>query len=295
MNQERIGEFSILSKALIWSLFPIVTGVLVGVFTPIFALALSTTIAAGFFAIALTIQNKWHELLVREAWMDLFWVAMLNGVLFYGLFFTGLQYTSAGNASIIAMTEVFFTMVILGRVTKKEALNSATVIGGTLMVIGTLPIVFQGTFTPNPGDLLILLAAASAPFGNLYTKQARTRVGPTAILFVRSVIAGISLFALSYAIDGAFPTTIPLGLLALFFMNGLIMLGFTKILWIEGIHRLTISKAISLLATNPVFTLFFAYLILGDIPTIFQLSGLVPILIGVWFLTHASYGKNERT
>ena len=70
-------------------------------------------------------------------------------------------------------------------------------------------------------------------------------------------------------------------------------MGFSKVIWIESIHRIRISKTISLSSVSPSFTLFFAFLILGDIPTVWQLIGIVPMLLGVYVLTRPS--KLEQT
>ena len=65
-------------------------------------------------------------------------------------------------------------------------------------------------------------------------------------------------------------------------------MGFSKILWIEGIHRIPVGKAVSLEAINPAFTLILAYFILHEIPTKWQIFGFLPIFIGVLFVTDFS-------
>jgi len=68
-------------------------------------------------------------------------------------------------------------------------------------------------------------------------------------------------------------------------INGFLLFGISKILWIESIHRISVTKATSLGSVNPVFTLIFAFLILGDIPTIIQITAFIPLFIGILFLT----------
>jgi drug/metabolite transporter (DMT)-like permease len=62
------------------------------------------------------------------------------------------------------------------------------------------------------------------------------------------------------------------------------MFGFVKMLWIEGIHRVSVVKANALTSTAPLFTLFFAWLILHNTPTIWQLSSFIPMFIGILLL-----------
>ena len=210
---------------------------------------------------------------------------LLMGILLYGLLFFSLQYTTPGNVSIISLMEVFFTMVLLGAVTKHETLSRVTIIGGALMVIGAFFVIFQGSLKPNPGDMLVLLAMAVPPFGNLMTKKVRSYMSAATLMFARSTIAGIFLLFLAWVL-GDIPNTMPSwGMIGLIALNGFVLLGFSKILWIEGIHRIQISKAISLSSINPAITLFFAFVILHQRPTLFQVLGLVPIMAGVWLLT----------
>ena len=284
-NTERTGEILIFSKSFFWALYPIVASILVFYLSPIFALAISTLAAAIFFAILLTIQKKWHELLIRPAWKYLLPMILLLGILFYGLQFFALQYTTPGNVAIISLMEVFFTMFLLGAVTSIEKLSKITIVGGILMVIGAFFVIFQGTLTQNPGDLLVLLATTLPPFANVFAKKARKYMGSASIMFARSIIAGLFLICLAWA-WGDIPTTMPSwNIIGLIGINGFLILGLSTILWIEGIHRIQISKAISLASITPAITLLFVYIILKQPPTIFQLLGLVPITLGVFLLT----------
>ncbi len=295
MKQERAGELFIFFEALLWSFFPIVSGLLLITFPPIFTLSVSTLIAGVFFAFVLTIKKLWHELLIRHVWKDLLIMIFLLSILFYLLVFFGLQYTTAGNAGIVLLMEVFFTMFLLSVITKKEQLTSRTMWGGALMVLGAFFIIFQGSFVPNKGDAIIFLATAIPPFGNYFMKRIRKSMSAYPIMFIRSIIAGICLLILSYAIETISLKSISLFHVALFAINGILLFGLSKVFWIEAIHRMTISKTISLASMTAAFTLFFAYIILKDVPTIFQISGLIPIVIGVRLLTHnkTTYASNR--
>ena len=69
-------------------------------------------------------------------------------------------------------------------------------------------------------------------------------------------------------------------------INGFVVLGFSKILGLEGIHRISVTRAASIACFAPLFTLFFAYLILHQVPTIWQLSSIAPLLIGLVLLNY---------
>ncbi|MBI2356020.1 MAG: DMT family transporter [Candidatus Doudnabacteria bacterium] len=67
-------------------------------------------------------------------------------------------------------------------------------------------------------------------------------------------------------------------------INGLIMLGLSKIFWLEAIHRISVVKANALSSMGPLATLFFAWIILRDAPTSWQLLSIVPMIFGVVLL-----------
>ena len=211
-------------------------------------------------------------------------VTILIGVIFYGLNFIGFQHTSAGNGSIILMMELFFTMGIL-RWWGGEYLSPAQVVGAILMLVGAVLVLFQGTFVPQKGDLLLLAATVFPPLGNFYAREARQFVSSSVVLFCRSVLSAGFLLLAALCVNGvpligdlqhSFPYLL---------INGFVLFGLSKLLWLETIHRIEISVGLALGAVTPAFTLLYANLILGDIPTAFQLWGLLPTMAGIVLLT----------
>ena len=70
----------------------------------------------------------------------------------------------------------------------------------------------------------------------------------------------------------------------LLLLNGVVIFGISKIFWVEGIHRMSVTKANALSSLNPFITLIFAWLLLKDAPTVWQLSALAPMILGVILL-----------
>jgi len=291
-SREIQGEVIMFFENAMWALFPIFVLLTVSKVSSIFAAGISTLFAALFFAVLITIKRQWHEIKIKKALRDILIMTALIGVIFYVLLFIGIKQTTAGNAGIILLMEVFFTMIILG-LWKKEKQTIKTIGGGGLMVIGAFFVMFKGTFAFNQGDLIILLATAIPPIGNYYAQRARKLVSANMIMFIRSAIAGFFILGLAFLLEQ------PPGLIDIqnsllnLFVTGFIILGLSKILWIEAIHRITITKAISLSAYAPAFTLVFAYFILGDIPTIWQILGFLPMLAGVYLITEIRNFKKQ--
>ena len=278
------GELSLTMSAFLWSFAPVFLILTFSKIQPLYTAALSTLAAAIFFALMVTICRQWHEIRITNAWKDILLTTLMNGVLFYMLLFIGTSKTTAGNAGIVMQMEVFFSMFILG-LWKKEKMVFKHKIGAVLMIIGASIILFPGHLNINQGDLIILIATAFPPIGNYFTQKARKKVGPNMIMFIRSVIAGLFILLFASIFETA-PSYFALSnSVFLIFINGIFLFGLPKIFWIEAIHRIPITKAISLSSVSPAFTLIFAYFILGEIPTAWQLLGLIPIIAGILFLT----------
>lgn len=108
LSTERVGEASILAEAMLWSLFPIVTILSFSSVSPLVSLGLSTFFATLFFAVLLTMRRSWRDVVNVRALPDMLLATLVLGILYYVLIFFGLQYTSAGNASILLLSDIFF-------------------------------------------------------------------------------------------------------------------------------------------------------------------------------------------
>lgn len=281
---EKTGEQIAFAKAVLWGFFPIFLIVSYDSVPVIYSVAFSTILSALIFVPLLFITGKYRELFNKTAWPSIFKTVIINGIIYYLLIFTAASYTSATNVSTLALIEILTTILIL-RIWGKEFLKREEILGAILMMIGACIVIFPKEFSLNKGDLLVILACLVTPFGNYYSQSARKIVSSLTILSIRSVISGMALLILAFFLK-PFPNKTELSqALPSLMISGLIMLGFTKILWVEAIHRISISKTLAILAIAPVFTLIGAYFILNETPTIQQLLGLPIIFCGVLLLT----------
>ncbi|PIR96008.1 MAG: hypothetical protein COT92_03360 [Candidatus Doudnabacteria bacterium CG10_big_fil_rev_8_21_14_0_10_42_18] len=284
LSETRKGEIAIFSQGILWSLFPIITILSYSSLSPLTSLAWSTALASVFFTVWVTVKHKWRELKHKTAMFDVLMATLFIGIFLYGLFFFGLKYTTAGNASIIALMEIFFSFLFFN-IFRKECISRQQLLGAILMLLGALIILLPGFTEFNKGDALIFIAMAFAPIGNHFQQKARKKISSEAMMLIRSVIT----FPIILIIAKFFGETITISGLndSIWFIliNGILLLGFSKILWLEAIHRIPVTKAISLTGIEPLFTLFFAFLILKEIPTNWQLTAFVPLFFGIILLT----------
>ncbi len=286
LTETRKGELAILAESLINSLLPIVTLLSFSILKPLFSLAYSLALSALFFAFWVFLKNKFGELKNRQIIKDALGVALLIGVGYYGLYFWGLNYTSANNSGIILQMELFFSFLFFN-VWKKESLTKAHLFGAGLMLLSTLLIFYpqMQKLDFNKGDLLILLCTALPPMGNFLQRKIRRQISGESLMLMRTAMSLPFIFLLAFIFHGFNLPAVNLSLLLFLIFNGVVILGVSKIFWLESILRISVTKANALASIRPFLTMLFSYLIIKELPQFWQLAAIAPMLCGVYFLT----------
>ena len=283
MTKEREGEIFMLGLSLLESWFPIFSIIAMKQIGALYTYGFSLIIALVFFLTLMFKKSLFHEFNNKNAHKNLlltaFWITLL-----FLLVFIGMQYTSAGNMAVIIFLQLLFSYLyfnILG----KEKMHISHTIGAVIMSIGALLILFPDDFSLNKGDLIILLAAAIAPIANMYSKRAREESSTESILTFRTMVAIPFVFVLAFFLEDTLIYDNFLIALPYLFFIGLLIFGVSKILWVEALHRISITKISALLALVPLLTLFFAYLFLDEIPELRSMLGVIPIIVGGYLIT----------
>ncbi len=288
-NTEKEGIIYILANTFLAGTFPVIAIIALKSSAAMVVLLWSTFFAMLYFAFLLTLQRKWGEIRNIEALKDALWTVAIIGVAYQMLFFFGLSNTTAGNASIMALSEIFFSFLFFC-IWKKEYISGANIFGSFLIVVGALIILLPALGEFHYGDLLILSAVAVAPVGNFFQRRARTKVSGEMILFLRSFLSLLiflviaSFFSVDYSWDKTKNNLLPL------IINGVIMLGIMKSFWLEAIHRISVVKANAFGTLKPIVTLLTVWIFMHSPPTKAQLFSLIPISIGIFLLNY----KNKQ-
>ncbi|SFZ97764.1 hypothetical protein MNB_SV-5-134 [hydrothermal vent metagenome] len=265
------------------SWFPILSIVAMSYVGALHTYAYALMVALVFFFVIMKKRKRFSELKNREAYKDLlltsFWITSL-----FALIFIGIQYTTAGNMAVIMVLQLLFSYLYFN-VLGKEKMSTKHIVGAAIMGVGALLILIPDDLSFNKGDLLILLAAIIAPIANLFQKRARNYCSAETILGFRTLVGLPFIGLLAYIYEA--PTTYNNFMLALpyILIIGVAVYVVSKIMWIEALHRISITKVSAMMSFMPVMTLFFAYLYLGEVPEFRQMLGIIPVLIGGYLLT----------
>jgi drug/metabolite transporter (DMT)-like permease len=290
-KHERAGEMMVLGQAFVYGLFPVILSYSGGKIPPLFFAGISTLISGTVIYIYLVYTKKTHELLNKKAMPHILRLTLFM-VIGYCFFYIGGSQTTGINISILAQAEIVFTFFFAG-LFFGEKMPLKKIMAGLLVMLGTLMILYNGAFSLNPGDLMILAATAIFPFGNKNAKKAMDYVSPQTVLTIRSFLSAIAFLTISAFSESAF-TNIPDILSSnwhLILLNGILIFSLTKVMWYEGLRRIDLTKAITLGMTFTAFGVLYSMILLKEIPTLYQGLGFMVVMLGVFVITRKDKGN----
>ncbi len=283
MMKEREGELLMLGLTVLESWFPILSIVAMSYVGALHTYMYSLIIALFFYLLIMYKRKRFAELKNKAAYKDLFlttfWITFI-----FTFIFIGMRYTTAGNMAVIVFLQVLFSYLYFN-VFGNEKMETIHLSGAFIMGVGALLILFPEDFAFNKGDWLILISAAAAPIVNLYQKRARSYCSAETILGFRTVVGLPFVALLAYFSEPSVSYEDFMSALPYIFLIAIGIYVASKIMWIEALNRMSITKLSAMLALLPMMTLFFAYIYLDEVPEFRQIMGIVPVLVGGYLIT----------
>ncbi len=284
LSEERKGEVCIFFEAILWGIFPLLTFMSLSTLGPLFSGGLSQLLSLFVIAPFAIKHKTFPNVLRREVVKPVILSAILIGAIFYSLLFIAGKYEDPVTIGILLLFEVPATYLVL-LLFGKERVRCTQVIGSILVLIASFMVIYKEDFSLRLTSFLVIIAVFFPPMGNYYSKIAREFVSASVLLFVRGTLSTIFILIFAVLFE-ELPTSNDLkSSLAFIVPNGLLVFGVSKILWVEGIYRIPISKAISINSMFPIVTMLACYLFLGLNPSYSQLLALIPGILGVYLLT----------
>lgn len=198
-----------------------------------------------------------------------------------------LEYTLVSNVSLITSLSPLLTVLMAGFIYKTSRPGRGAYIGSAVAFVGVGLVIFNSSFNMavNPiGDLLALLAAVCWAVYSIMIKPLNAHYDARFItrkVFFYGVVTALPFLAVDPHITPLSVILTSEVLLNLLFLSLVCSLG-CYLLWALSVIRIGALKASNYLYFQPVVTLVFSMLILGEKITIVGGSGCLMILIGVW-------------
>ncbi len=282
----RGAEFLVVTCVL-EALFPVIAHYASSNISPLFFYAAGIFCAACVLGIHVFVRGEFHFRLKRIEWF------LVLGIVFTivalgMLIFIATKMTSSINTAILLQTEMLFAF-LWGHIIFKEKHRWIQGIGVLSIFSGTLLTVFNGSFSVNLGDLLLIIVTFIAPLGNACTKRALKTISVPKLLFLRYSLGCLIVIPVAFLFDD-FAAAAPriyehLWLLTLYVF---LILFVSKLFWYAALRSLKLSIATSIMMVAPALSIIFSFLFLGEQPTPYQLGGLVCALVGVFLLLRNS-------
>ncbi|MBN2896249.1 MAG: DMT family transporter [Campylobacterales bacterium] len=280
---ERKGELYAFSLSALEGFFPIFSIYTIQAYGAVTAYGYTIALSTLLFLLL-----QWRYGLLREMFdpavhRDLLLTSLFIALLFLGIFI-GLRYTTAANASVIMVLQLFFSYLYFNFF-GQERMRALHLTGAALMGIGAIVVLLPQSWRFNPGDLIILASAAIAPLANYYQKRARARVSGLSVMSARNLIALPFLAVAAFAFESPVNPLEHPKALGFLLLNATLIFVLAKLLWVEALHYISVTKLSALAAFIPLWTLLFVYLIDGLIPSTQSLLGACAVVTGAMALT----------
>lgn len=214
-------------------------------------------------------------------------LGLLGNVAYQLCFIVGLDWTQAGNASLLLSTTPGWTVLLSAALGHERPTRwvwfgvGATLVGMALVVLGRGETISLGSQTLR-GDLLMVAASI---LWSVYTVAGRGPLARYGALRVTTWALWVGTPVLvAVGVPGAVRTdfsAVSAGAWLGVLYAGLLAIGLAYLLWYRGVRRLGNSRTAIYSNLVPVWALLAAWLWLGEVPTRLQLLGAAVILSGL--------------
>lgn len=287
LSTERKGEMLILLETAIFALTPIMLSSAGGNLPPFFYYAITSLLSCFLFVLILRLRKKNIFAIPKHLFLHAFLGTFFIGLLLWPtLFFLG-QKVVAGSQGILLQAELFFSFLFFGVILGTEKITWNRLLGASTILCGVLLVLFRDISWANFSiwELAFAMIMCLAPVGNYFQQKVTKQISSLQYLVFRSLLVVLVFFPLSFFWEelhwGLLQNPNNLFLIAI---NGFLVFAISRILWLETIKRIDVSKANSINAIVPALALLYAFLLLQEIPTWEQTLGVLLTFVGTFFL-----------
>ena len=205
------------------------------------------------------------------------------------MLFIGYELAGAINSSLLLKSEVIFALlfgylILHEKVSKMQLIFSGVLFIGLFIAITQLSFSIEINSQVILGALILLIACALFTFIHTLTKTAfdRKELFPIQVVFIRSLLSGCILMIFYITI---FPVENLLMIFEpdkfLYFLLMALVYGGSLAFWYKTLTYIGIGKASVINSLTPIISAFFAFIILGDIITLYYIIGTIIVIISI--------------
>lgn len=251
--------------------------------------------------VALLLIN--HNRIKSNSWRHEF-IFMLAGLFGGSIYFisenVALEYTLVSNVSLITSLSPLLTVLIIGMIYKSDRPSKSMLLGSAVAFVGVGLVIFNSSFSLSIkplGDLLSLLAALCWAIYSIILKQINpfySALFITRKTFFYGVLTALPFLLIEPQITPPTVLVEPKLLFNILFLALFCSL-FAYLMWAVIIGKIGAVKASNYMYFQPVVTLIFSFIIIGEKITIIGATGCALILLGVWLADYLQKRGSNAT
>jgi drug/metabolite transporter (DMT)-like permease len=280
---------ALVAACILWAVSFVATKVALEAAPPLVVVSLRLIVSAACFLPWIVRSGGLAGIGGGRGLRRLFGLSLFGAGLHYGLQTVGLQYTTASNASLYAVTAPI-TILLLSVVLLDEHINVRKALGVGLAVAGVLVVMGPETLTslevdaPVKGDLLVLVSIVMWGLFTVLGKRVTDELGALKVTSWVTLIGALWMMPVGlYEMEStgySLGSMTPEGWLAIGFLG--VGCSFLAVLFYFAALRRTESQKVGVyLYTIPPMTAVVAVLYLGETLSANLLLGAVLVIVGV--------------
>lgn len=295
-----IGWSFLTMNIFVTATYTIFAKMLTGVLSPMSLLFLSELLTIFFtlffFGVVPSIR---HLLRMKKGqWIPALVIGLTNGIIGPLLWFTGLGFTSAVNATLFSNAEMMFLAVFAITVFKEDWNKWYIVSVGAILcgIIVTSIDGFHLSMQIQGGDFLLLLASLSFSIGSVVHRKYLQHMDPEPVILIRSVTPVIAFFLISPFLHTTLMNEVqlmPSALIVILLGFGFISRFLNTFSFYEALDRLPVSTVSLLGNLTVVLTIIFAHFGLKEPIEQYHIIGGGLIILGSVLLEFAGVHPTE--
>lgn len=243
---------------------------------------------AGVFLTAYIFATRRAKSITGISSKGWFWIMMfsLSSVLAVWGYWAGIQRMDPSLATLLNRTEVVVA-IVLGMIFLRERFTKMEAVGAILSVVGIITMRLTLRIEYSSGFWLVLGGAIFFGFTEFFSKIAVRYVTPLILGYLRNLVIAVMYLIAFAAVGHGYDrlSHVWLGVLAV----GLIGPVAARLLYLNALKRLELSKVAVISQGQPVFVIIIAVLALGQLPTFREVTGGIVLTAGCLIMIASRY------
>jgi drug/metabolite transporter (DMT)-like permease len=226
-------------------------------------------------------------------------LAVVQTVLQYMFFYTGLSHSSGVFGAVISGTITFFSIIFVSiadpsdRINRRKAGGLLLGLAGLLLLAIPKGVEHGWASAFGQGELLLLAAALFAGYGNLLSKRAVSRLPVTYVNGYQMLIGGLALIIIGGVVEGFAPFHwTPVAIALLFYSAVISSAGF--VLWNYVMKYNSVGSTASFLFLTPVFGVIMSAIFLSEEVGLAVIASLTAVCCGIVLVNRKTKADKDQ-